>query len=146
LSRAYVRREVVIWNDNLKLNYGPKPERFSRIIKKKLDEELGDDEANEDEEEELPWLWDHMRKYTEWCAERFHGVRLDNAHSTPLFVSEYLVDCARRVNSNLFIFAELFTYSQDTVVDYCSRLGITAILKEAINRNSVDELGLLLFV
>jgi glycogen debranching enzyme len=110
-------------------------------MKKKLSEE--EEIEKENEEEELPWLWGHMRRYTEWCARTFHGIRLDNAHSTPLFVSEYLIDCARRANPNLFIFAELFTYSEDTVVEYCSRLGITSILKEAINRGNVNELGMI---
>jgi glycogen debranching enzyme len=136
LSRAYVRREVVIWSDNLKLNYGPKPDCLSKVTKLTQDEDAP--EVNYDE---LPYLWNHMRKYTEWCAKLFHGIRLDNAHSTPLHVSEFLIDCARKVNPNLFAFAELFTHSKDTEVDYCARLGLSALLKEAINKKSSNDLG-----
>ncbi|KAK2953703.1 putative Glycogen debranching enzyme [Blattamonas nauphoetae] len=115
-SNAYVRREVVIWGDNFKLRYGDKPE-------------------------DSPFLWNIMKEYTEWSARLFHGIRLDNAHSTPIHVSEYMLDCARRINPNVFMFAELFTNSEDTDVDYCSRLGVSAILREAFNRGSAGDLG-----
>ncbi|KAH7828063.1 4-alpha-glucanotransferase [Monocercomonoides exilis] len=115
-SRAYVRREVVIWGDNFKLRYGNSPA-------------------------DSPFLWEHMRKYTEWCARIFDGLRLDNAHSTPLCVSEYLMDAARRVNKNLFTFAELFTPSTDIDVEYCSRLGVNALLKEASHNGDARSLG-----
>lgn len=38
-------------------------------------------------------------------------MRLDNAHSTPAHVGEYLMRKARQVNEDLFIVAELFTGS-----------------------------------
>jgi glycogen debranching enzyme len=44
-------------------------------------------------------------------ARCFHGLRLDNAHGTPIHVGEYLMRKARKTTDNILIFAELFTGS-----------------------------------
>ena len=46
-SRAYLRREVIVWDDCVKLFYG-------------------------ESQQDNPWLWAHMAKYTEDAARLFH--------------------------------------------------------------------------
>merc|ERR1719464_2672678 len=76
----YLKRNIVIWGDSIKLRYGSCPD-------------------------DSPYLWEHMGKYVTQMASVFDGVRLDNAHSTPIHVCEYFLNLARSVNPNLFVMA-----------------------------------------
>ncbi|GAA6056561.1 hypothetical protein JCM3770_004362 [Rhodotorula araucariae] len=118
-SRTYIRRELIVWGDCVKLRYGTGRE------------------AN-------PWLWDHMSAYVESLAGMFDGFRLDNSHSTPIHVGEFLMDKARKVNPDLYVCAELFTGRQELDLLWVCRLGINSLIREAYNANSPkEESGLL---
>ncbi|GAA5866533.1 hypothetical protein JCM1840_001348 [Sporobolomyces johnsonii] len=118
-SRTYIRRDLIVWGDCVKLRFGSGPD------------------AN-------PWLWKHMTDYVEQLAGMFDGFRLDNSHSTPIWVGEYLLDKARKVNPNLYVCAELFTGSQELDMLFVCRLGINSLIREAMNSNSPkEESGLL---
>uniref|UniRef100_A0A158PC84 Glycogen debrancher n=1 Tax=Angiostrongylus cantonensis TaxID=6313 RepID=A0A158PC84_ANGCA len=74
-SQVYLRRELVCWGDSIKLNYGEKLE-------------------------DSPFLWEYMKSYTQKCAQMFHGLRIDNAHGTPIHVAEVVFEkryCSREV-------------------------------------------------
>eukprot|EP00912_Choanoflagellata_sp_UC4_P001655 UC4_evm1s1051 len=118
-SRSYLRREIIIWGDNVKLRYGSGPN-------------------------DNPWLWKYMEEYTTKAAKLFDGLRLDNCHSTPLHVSTRLTDVARAANKNIVILAELFTGSEKVDSKYANKLGISLFIREALSANNVQEQGHLL--
>ncbi|KAJ8604632.1 hypothetical protein MRB53_041730 [Persea americana] len=120
-SRAYLRREVIIWGDCVKLRYGAKAE-------------------------DSPFLWDFMARYARMLAKHFVGFRIDNCHSTPIHVAEYMLDQARKIRPNLAIFAELFSGSESMDFVFVQRLGISALIREAMQAGSTAEISKLVHV
>ncbi|KAI0923791.1 hypothetical protein AcV5_009241 [Taiwanofungus camphoratus] len=119
-SKAYLRREVIVWGDCVKLRYGDSPS------------------AN-------LWLWEYMTEYVIGLARTFAGFRIDNCHSTPLHVGVALLDAARAVNPDLYVCAELFTGSEETDTLFVSRLGINSLIREAGNAWDPKEFSRLLY-
>ncbi|CAR27542.1 hypothetical protein ZYGR_0N00230 [Zygosaccharomyces rouxii] len=118
-SKAYLRREVIVWGDCVKLRYGKGPE-------------------------DSPYLWKRISDYVTQSALIFDGFRIDNAHSTPLHVGEYFLDLARKVNPNLYVVAELFSGSEQMDCLYVERLGLSCLIREAMQAWTESELSSLI--
>jgi glycogen debranching enzyme len=115
-SKAYLRREVIVWGDCVKLRYGSKPE-------------------------DNPYLWERIGNYTKLMAKYFHGFRIDNCHSTPLPLAQYMLDEARKVRPDIVCCAELFSGSEEMDFMYVEHLGLSCLIREAMQAWDTRELS-----
>ena len=107
LGAAYMRRQLVIWGDCVKLNYGDKPE-------------------------DSPALWARMSSYVRQTARVFHGLRVDNCHSTPLPVLQHMAAVARAQRPDVILVGELFTGSVEKDVEYVQKCGLNLLIRDAL--------------
>lgn len=120
-SKVYLRRELIVWGDCVKLRWGSGPS-------------------------DSPFLWKFMTEYTQLMAKHFHGFRIDNCHSTPLHVASSMLDAARRVQPNLVVAAELFSGDEKMDFLYCKKLGISFLIREAMQVWSTAEMSKLVHI
>jgi glycogen debranching enzyme len=120
-SKVYLRRELIVWGDCVKLRYGAGPE-------------------------DSPYLWEHMTKYTQLMAKHFNAFRIDNCHSTPLHVASHMLDSARNCRPDLVVAAELFSGNEEIDFHYCQVLGISFLIREAMQVWSTAEMSRLVHI
>lgn len=115
-SLVYLSRSLVAWSDCIKLRYGDSPD-------------------------DCPFLWELMKDYCAKTASIFHGIRLDNCHSTPIHVAKYCLKESRKVNPNLWVYAELFTGNRETDLKFERELGLNALIREAMQSYNAKNLA-----
>jgi glycogen debranching enzyme len=120
-SKVYLRRELIVWGDCVKLRYGSGPE-------------------------DSPYLWEHMTQYTQLMAKHFNAFRIDNCHSTPSHVAEHMLDAARVVRPDTCVAAELFSGDENIDFLYCQKLGISFLIREAMQVWSTAEMSRLVHI
>lgn len=103
----YLYRNVITWNDCVKINYGQDLTACSS--------------------------WFHIiEAHVVSLSKVFSGFRIDNCHGTPLWVTEHLIHVARSHNPNLLVLAELFTNSPEIDSLYASQIGLNLLLRESL--------------
>jgi len=115
---VYLRRDLLQWSDIIKLRFGSK-------------------------REDCPAAYDYMKEYTRLVATTFHGCRLDNCHSTPLWLAQEMMDYARQINPNFYINAELFTGNIKTDTLFINQIGINSLVRGLFYFNLFNKINIL---
>lgn len=115
-SFVYLRRDLIVWSDCVKLKYGKC-------------------------ESDSPFLWRWMSDYCRSVANVFHAIRLDNCHSTPLHVAKHMLRVCRKTRPNIWVYAELFTGDYQVDLEFERTLGLNALIREAMRAETPGSLG-----
>ncbi|CAF1046004.1 unnamed protein product [Adineta steineri] len=115
-QEVYLRRDLIPWCDLIKVRFGSK-------------------------REDCPILYSYMKEYTRLIATTFHGCRLDNCHSTPLWFAQEMMDYAREINPNFYIIAELFTGNINLDNYFINHIGINSLIRESYRAFDPCHLG-----
>ncbi|KAJ1607173.1 glycogen debranching enzyme Gdb1p [Cryptosporidium canis] len=115
-SFVYLRRDLIVWSDCVKLKYGKC-------------------------ESDSPFLWKWMSDYCRSVANVFHAIRLDNCHSTPLHVAKHMLRVCRNTRPNIWVYAELFTGDYQVDLEFERTLGLNALIREAMRAETPGALG-----
>lgn len=113
-DQPYLRRNVIIWSDLIKLNY--------QTI------------------DICPKLWSRMTEYTIQMAHVFDGFRLDNFHNSNIPAAKHFISKALEINPSLFILSELFTNIAELDAFFVNQVGIHKVVRELQNFSSLNDL------
>ena len=114
-AHNYLRRSVFPWRDCVKLRYCAQPS-------------------------DNPALWQYMETYVRYVAATFDGIRVDNAHGTPMHVLRYMAHAAKQQNPSVAILAEICAPTKSQEKDFMS-CGIDLIIRESVHSRSAQSLG-----
>ncbi|UJR24125.1 hypothetical protein I4U23_027092 [Adineta vaga] len=113
---VYLCRDLIPWCDLIKLRFGSRSD-------------------------DCPMLYSYMKEYTRLIAKTFHGCRLDNCHSTPIWFLQEMMDYAREIDTNFYINAELFTGNISIDNYYINQIGINSLIRESYRAFDPYQLG-----
>lgn len=82
-----------------------------------------------------------MLEYARITARVFHGVRLDNCHSTPLHVAQAVLDACREVRPSIYIIGEVFTNDEKTDNLILNKLGICSLIRGGLNFIGMESIN-----
>lgn len=129
----YFIRGIICWGDCVKFNY------------------FGHENIGEYEKHVINFkgnnyypsksLIDYMLCYVRNMAEIFDGFRLDNCHSTPIFILELLMNESRKINPNLLVMAELFAGDEKREISFVNKGGINLLIRECIHSLDLESIG-----
>lgn len=149
----YFTRSIIAWGDCIKLNYfGNSNNNHSSHGNHYHSNNIANSNSNIDSlldsnnnsnlvKSCSPDLLEYITNYITSMADIFDGLRLDNAHSTPIHIAEYLIKEARKVKPNLIIVAELFAGSEEREIELVNRAGINLLIRECIYCHCLNDLS-----
>ncbi|MEN2499600.1 MAG: hypothetical protein MHMPM18_003802, partial [Marteilia pararefringens] len=108
-SRILFRRELNAWSDLVKYNFS------SAEYLETID------------------------KYSNKISNTFHGIRMDNCHSTPIEIVNRIVKNCRNNNPDCIVLSELFVSSEKIDHIYLSHSGIDLLIREMNNCHSAQD-------